>query len=92
MTTIAETLSEGLKKIVLGLIRLYQLTLSPLIGGQCRFYPTCSHYASEAVTRHGVGAGSWLAAKRLARCHPFHAGGVDQVPENVPGPNSTQAR
>ena len=64
-----------------GLVRAYQLTLSPYIGRQCRFYPTCSHYADEAIAKHGAGAGSWLAARRLARCHPWHEGGVDLVPD-----------
>ena len=62
------------------LIRGYQLAISPLFGPRCRFYPSCSHYALEAVTRHGALKGSWLAARRLARCHPFHPGGYDPVP------------
>ena len=62
------------------LIRLYQWTVSPYLGTRCRFYPSCSHYAHEAVGRFGVLAGGWLALKRLLRCHPFHAGGLDQVP------------
>lgn len=63
------------------LIRLYQLTLSPYIGRQCRFYPSCSHYAQEAIAEHGPVTGSWLAGRRLAKCHPFHPGGVDLVPD-----------
>jgi putative membrane protein insertion efficiency factor len=62
------------------LIRLYQWTVSPLLGPRCRFYPSCSHYAYEAVGRFGVLAGGWLAIKRLLRCHPWHAGGTDPVP------------
>lgn len=62
------------------LIRLYQWTVSPLLGARCRFYPSCSQYALTAVMRFGVLRGSWLAARRLARCHPFHAGGFDPVP------------
>ncbi len=62
------------------LIRGYQLLLRPLLGANCRFYPSCSDYAREAVERHGALAGSWLAAKRLARCHPYHPGGCDPVP------------
>lgn len=69
---------------LLGLIRLYQLTLSPWIGRQCRFYPTCSHYAREAVVVHGAAKGSWYALRRLGKCHPFHKGGVDMVPNPVP--------
>jgi putative membrane protein insertion efficiency factor len=62
------------------LIRGYQRLLSPLLPPSCRFYPSCSQYALEAVNRHGVLKGSWLAARRLARCHPFNAGGFDPVP------------
>ena len=59
------------------LIRGYQLTLSPLIGPCCRFYPTCSHYGMEAIERHGVVHGVWLTLKRIGRCHPFNEGGFD---------------
>lgn len=62
------------------LIRVYQWTLSPFLGRQCRFHPTCSRYAAEAYQRHGFRAGSRLTLRRLARCHPFHAGGYDPVP------------
>jgi putative membrane protein insertion efficiency factor len=61
------------------LIRLYQLTLSPYFGGQCRFYPTCSHYAMQALARHGFWRGLGLSLVRLAKCHPFHPGGYDPV-------------
>jgi putative membrane protein insertion efficiency factor len=63
------------------LVRLYQWTISPMLGARCRFYPSCSCYAHEALERHGALAGTWLAAKRLARCHPFSAGGYDPVPD-----------
>ncbi|MBR0567684.1 membrane protein insertion efficiency factor YidD [Azoarcus sp. L1K30] len=63
-----------------GLIRGYQLFISPLLGPRCRFYPTCSHYALEAIDTHGALKGSWLALRRLLRCHPWSAGGVDPVP------------
>lgn len=63
-----------------GLIRGYQLFISPLLGPRCRFYPTCSHYALEAIETHGALKGSWLALRRLLRCHPWSAGGVDLVP------------
>ncbi len=66
---------------LMGLVRLYQLTLSPFVGGQCRFYPTCSNYALQALESHGVLRGSWLALKRLLKCHPFHPGGVDLPPK-----------
>ena len=62
------------------LIRLYQWTLSPWLGGACRFYPSCSNYALEAVEIHGAVRGSWLALRRLCKCHPFHPGGFDPPP------------
>mgnify|MGYP000728306981 FL=1 len=66
--------------IVLLLIRGYQLVLSPLLGPRCRFYPTCSQYAIEAISRYGILKGAILSFKRLLKCHPFHPGGVDPVP------------
>ena len=69
-----------MKVLLLGAIRAYRLLLSPWWGGQCRFAPTCSEYAAEAITRHGSLSGSWLALRRLARCHPWCAGGFDPVP------------
>lgn len=68
------------RRLLAALIRVYQRLISPLLPPSCRFYPSCSQYALEAVTRHGVLKGSWLAARRLARCHPFHPGGFDPVP------------
>lgn len=65
---------------LLSLIRAYQLFLSPLLPTCCRFTPSCSHYAMEAVQRHGFWRGAWLSMRRLARCHPFHPGGWDPVP------------
>jgi len=62
------------------LIRLYQWTVSPFLGPRCRFHPSCSHYAHEAVGRFGVLAGGWLSIRRLLRCHPWHPGGLDPVP------------
>ncbi|MCC7549699.1 MAG: membrane protein insertion efficiency factor YidD [Burkholderiales bacterium] len=69
-----------MKHIGVLMIRIYQWTLSPLIGPRCRFHPTCSDYAIEALGRYGAVRGTGLALRRLARCHPWHAGGVDPVP------------
>jgi putative membrane protein insertion efficiency factor len=66
--------------VVMGLIRAYQVTLAHLMFTQCRFIPSCSHYTFEAVERYGALKGSWLGAKRILRCHPFHPGGFDPVP------------
>jgi putative membrane protein insertion efficiency factor len=66
--------------VVQGLIRLYQLTLSHFMFTNCRFTPSCSHYAYEAVERYGALRGSWMGVKRIMRCHPFHPGGYDPVP------------
>jgi hypothetical protein len=71
--------------ILKGLIRLYQITLSPILGGACRFEPSCSAYALEAVERHGAVRGARLALARLLRCHPFGAAGYDPVPEAEKG-------
>ncbi|HTQ54748.1 MAG TPA: membrane protein insertion efficiency factor YidD [Bryobacteraceae bacterium] len=65
--------------IVTGALRLYKLCFSPLLPSACRFYPTCSEYMREAVEKYGVRRGVWMGAKRLAKCHPFHAGGFDPV-------------
>jgi uncharacterized protein len=67
--------------LLTGPIRAYQLSLSPLLGPRCRFHPSCSQYALEAIERHGAARGGWLAAKRIARCHPLNPGGFDPVPE-----------
>lgn len=69
-----------MKKFLQALIRGYQLLLSPFLGNHCRFTPSCSAYASEAIDRHGPWRGTWLAIKRIARCHPFCNGGYDPVP------------
>lgn len=65
------------------LIRLYQVSLGPFLGGHCRFSPTCSEYAIESLQAHGVVRGSWLALRRVGRCHPLGRGGYDPVPEKT---------
>ncbi|SDX46758.1 hypothetical protein SAMN05421644_10449 [Allochromatium warmingii] len=70
-----------MRRILIGLIRVYQYLISPLLGPRCRFYPTCSQYAVEAIEIHGVARGSYFALRRLLRCHPWHPGGIDPVPE-----------
>lgn len=70
-----------MKAILLGIIRLYQLTLSRVLPPACRFYPSCSQYSYEAISRHGVWRGGWLTAKRVIRCHPLSPGGYDPVPD-----------
>jgi putative membrane protein insertion efficiency factor len=76
-------------RFLLGLIRAYQLLLSPLLGPACRFIPSCSEYAAECVRRHGALRGSWYSARRVCRCHPFGGSGYDPPPESrIPeGPN-----
>jgi len=69
-----------MKTVLLGLLRAYQYALRPLLGANCRFYPSFSDYAREAIERHGAARGVWLASRRVARCHPYHAGGYDPVP------------
>lgn len=73
-----------MRAVLIALIRAYQWFLSPLLGNHCRFYPSCSQYAREAIERHGAPLGVWLAVRRLLRCHPWHPGGVDPVPEPSP--------
>ena len=69
-----------MKHLLLALIRGYQYLFRPLWGANCRFYPSCSDYAGEAVEKHGALKGSWLAVCRILRCHPYHPGGYDPVP------------
>lgn len=70
-----------LRFIFMKLIRFYQVVLSPLKPPTCRFYPTCSQYGLEAVKQYGAFKGGWMATKRILKCHPFHPGGFDPVPE-----------
>ena len=68
-----------MKYVLIALIRVYQLAVSPLLPPSCRFHPTCSEYAMEAIKKYGAWRGSYLGARRLLRCHPFHPGGYDPV-------------
>lgn len=73
-----------MKRILMSIIKVYQKVISPLTPPSCRFYPTCSHYGLEAIEKHGALKGSWLAIRRISKCHPFHEGGFDPVPERKP--------
>ena len=81
-----------MKTLLLILLRAYQLAISPFLGQNCRFYPSCSEYAVEAIREHGALKGSGLTAVRLCKCHPFHPGGVDPVPPESEKTSSTAAR
>jgi len=80
-----------MKTLLVWLLRGYQLLLSPMLGPRCRFYPSCSNYAIEALRVHGAARGSWLAARRVGRCHPWNAGGVDPVPPKEGGPKESHS-
>lgn len=69
-----------MKRLLIGLLRAYQYAVSPLLGRSCRFFPTCSDYAVEAIGRYGAIKGSYLSLRRVLRCHPWHPGGYDPVP------------
>ncbi len=69
-----------MKNLLLLIIKMYQTFISPLKPPTCRFYPTCSHYGIQAIQRFGAIKGSWLTVKRISKCHPFHPGGIDEVP------------
>lgn len=76
----SELLEGVMRWVMITLVRGYQVVLSPLLPAACRYYPSCSAYAVEALEKHGARRGAWLAAKRIARCHPFRPGGYDPVP------------
>ena len=80
-----------MKKMLLALFKLYQLVISPLKPPTCRFYPTCSHYGIEAVSKFGALRGGWLTIKRIVKCHPFHPGGLDYVPDEWPKKKKNEA-
>lgn len=69
-----------MRRLMIFIISCYQACLSPFLGNRCRFYPSCSSYAQEAIATHGVIKGSYLSLRRLGRCHPWHEGGIDPVP------------
>jgi hypothetical protein len=71
-------------RVLIAALRVYQFAISPLLPPACRFYPTCSEYAVQAIARHGPGWGLWLGLRRLLRCHPWHPGGMDPVPAERP--------
>jgi putative membrane protein insertion efficiency factor len=75
-----------MKTLLLLLLRAYKLCISPVLGQNCRFYPSCSDYAAEAIREHGATKGSMLAARRLCKCHPWHPGGLDPVPKKSADP------
>lgn len=77
-----------MKTILVFLLRAYQLVLSPMLGQNCRFYPSCSHYAIEALRSHGAARGSILSLRRVCRCHPWNEGGLDPVPPPPPHSHS----
>jgi len=80
----AQSGRHAMQTVLIALLRFYKLAVSPLLGNRCRFYPSCSDYAREAIQYHGAARGTYLAARRLCRCHPFSAGGVDLVPPAPP--------
>jgi putative membrane protein insertion efficiency factor len=86
MTTQRETRERrsAVARLLAALISGYRRFVSPLFPARCRFYPSCSAYALEAIQVHGAARGGWLAARRLSRCHPFHSGGIDPVPAREP--------
>ena len=79
-----------MRKLFIACLKAYKFLLSPLLGDNCRFYPSCSSYAMQAIEQHGVLKGSWLTLRRLLRCHPFHPGGYDPVPDNNHHQHPTQ--
>ena len=79
-----ESIFELPQRLLVGLVRAYRLLLSPWLGSSCRFEPTCSAYALDALERHGAAAGSYLTLARIVRCHPWCAGGFDPVPVRAP--------
>lgn len=89
MRSASESLFSGASlpgRLLIGLVQVYRLAVSPVMAPSCRYWPSCSEYAMEALRRHGAGRGSWLTARRLCRCHPWSAGGIDEVPASFTNP------
>jgi len=72
-----------MKMLIIYIVKLYQYLISPMLGNNCRFYPTCSNYMIKSLNRFGILKGGWLGIKRISKCHPFHEGGIDYVPESL---------
>jgi uncharacterized protein len=81
-----------MRTALIALLRFYKVAVSPMLGNRCRFFPSCSDYAREAIQYHGAAHGTYLAAKRLCRCHPFSAGGIDLVPPPSPPASGSAPR
>ncbi|MHB0775480.1 membrane protein insertion efficiency factor YidD [Halomonas sp. WWR20] len=79
---------QGVATLLIGFVKGYQYLISPLLGPRCRFWPSCSHYTLEAISEHGPFRGSWLGLRRIAKCHPWHPGGIDLVPPRCPHPTA----
>ena len=85
LTSSMRRLHTAFIALLIAPIQLYRLCISPFLGMRCRFAPSCAEYAMQAIAQHGALRGGWLAVRRLARCHPFHAGGDDPVPTRLHG-------
>lgn len=89
LARLVRLLGQAMAWLMIGLVKIYQVTLSPLLGPRCRYWPSCSHYSVEAIRVHGPLKGGLMAARRIARCHPGCRGGIDPVPG---GPSETLCR
>ena len=81
-----------MSRLLIAIVQAYRYALSPFFGQHCRFYPSCSAYAVEALQRHGAWRGCWLTVRRLGRCHPWHPGGLDPVPPSTGSPDGARRR